>query len=230
MKTPIPSAERATVADTTAPTGHTAVGDIDEDRFSTTIDVAVVMGSIRSDRFCPIPARWIADQADGHEGIDVDLIDLADYEIPADVGGDDPEAAQPADVLALGQRLDQAEAFVVVTPVYNRSYPASLKSAIDLFYQEWQLKPVGFVSYGGLCGGMEAVEPLRAVFTEFHSVPLPESVTFTNFWEAFDHAGRPTDAAATARRANRFLGQLQWWAETLRQARASRPYPLDDDT
>jgi NAD(P)H-dependent FMN reductase len=64
-------------------------------------------------------------------------------------------------VSALCRRIDAADAFVVVTPEYNHSYPASLKHAIDMAYGEWNAKPVAFVSYGGISGGLRAVEALR---------------------------------------------------------------------
>lgn len=189
------------------------------------LHVAVVVGSIRTDRFCTVPAGWIAEHVGRREGSEVDLVDLADYDLPADVGGNDPEAPQPNSVASLGERLSRADAFIVVTPVYNRTYPASVKIAIDWFYSEWQLKPVGFVSYGGITGGLQAIDALRGVFTEFHAVPLRDSITFANFWEAFDHDGRPVDVEGTRQLADDFLDQLDWWATTLREARSSRPYP-----
>lgn len=189
------------------------------------LHVAVIVGSIRTDRFCTVPARWIAAHVGRREGSEVDLVDLAEYDLPADVGGNDPETPQPESVARLGERLARADAFIVVTPVYNRTYPASVKTAIDWFYAEWQLKPVGFVSYGGITGGLQAIDALRGVFTEFHAVPLRDSITFANFWEAFDHDGRPVDIEGARQLADGFLDQLDWWATTMREARSSRPYP-----
>ncbi|MGC5616772.1 NADPH-dependent FMN reductase [Georgenia sp. Z1491] len=191
----------------------------------TTTQVAVVVGSVRTDRFCTVPAGWITEHVRRREGLEVDLIDLADHDLPVDVGSTAPEV--PETVGRLGERLALADAFIVVTPVYNRSYPASLKNAIDRFYTEWQLKPVGFVSYGGITGGLQAVDALRGVFTEFHAVTLRDSIAFANFWEAFDHDGLPLDAAGTDRLAAGLLDQLAWWATTLREARTARPYPFD---
>ncbi|MDA3648017.1 NAD(P)H-dependent oxidoreductase [Saccharopolyspora indica] len=190
------------------------------------LQVAVIVGSTRTDRFCPTPARWIADQARKHDGLEVDLIDLADHPCPTVLGGNYPEEPRPEPVVELGARLGRADAFVVVTPVYNRSYPAALKNAIDWFYAEWQLKPVGMISYGGITGGLQAIDALRGVFTEFHAVPLRDSITFAYFWNSFDHDGRPVDAERVDRIATGFLNQLAWWARTLRDARAERPYPF----
>lgn len=209
----------------TTPTAR-ARQTVTDEATGTPVRMAVIVSSTRADRFCPIPSNWIADQARKRQEVEVDLIDLADYDVPTVLGGNDETAPQPAPVIELGQRLAHADAFVIVTPVYNRSYPASLKNAIDWFYTEWQLKPVGFVSYGGITGGLQAIDALRSVFTEFHSVALRDSITFANFWESFDHDGRPTDVEHTSKLANGFLGQLTWWAQTLRQARTERPYPF----
>lgn len=194
----------------------------------TTTHVAVVVGSIREDRFCLVPAQWIQEQASRHGDLEVDLIDLSEADLPVIHSGNDPEGEPPRQVAELARRLDAADAFVIVTPVYNRSYPASLKNAIDWFYTEFQLKPVGFVSYGGTFGGIEAVEALRSVFAEFTTVTLADPIVFPNFWESFDHDGRPVDGEAAARRATRLLDQLRWFSDALRQGRAHRPYPFGD--
>lgn len=195
---------------------------------SAPLRVAVIVGSIRQERFCPTPSNWIVEQARQREDTVVDLIDLAEFDLPVVLGGNDENAPVPEPVTELSHRLAPADAFIVVTPIYNRSYPASLKNAIDWFYTEWQLKPVGFISYGGITGGLQSIDALRSVFTEFHSVPLRDSITFANFWESFDHDGRPVDVERTSAFARGFLNQLNWWGRLLRQARAEHPYPFTD--
>ncbi|MDS2171112.1 NAD(P)H-dependent oxidoreductase [Nesterenkonia sp. CL21] len=187
--------------------------------------LAVIIGSTRPDRFAPTPAGWFAAEAGTHGQFDVDLIDLAEFDLPAQLGGNDPDAAAPEDVRRLGERLARADAFVVVTPTYNRSYPPALKAAIDWFYSEWSLKPVGFVAYGGHFGAFPPIEHLRGVFVEFHAVPLRDAVVLQDFWERFDHDGRAVDAERMGRWAHRMLDQLGWWALSLAESRQRRPYP-----
>lgn len=140
------------------------------------------------------------------------------------LAGNDPSSTPDA-VTALGKRLERADAFVMVTPVYNRGYPASLKNAIDWFYSEWPAKPVGFVSHDGITGGLQAVDQLRKVMNEFHAVPLRDPILFDNFWEKFDHDGRPLDTELARSLAIGFLDQLTWWGLALRDARAARSFP-----
>ena len=109
----------------------------------------------------------------------------------------DPAAA--ATTASLNERVASCDAFIVVTPEYNHGYPAPLKALIDSFGPEWHAKPVAFVSYGGISGGLRAVEQLRLVFAELHAVTIRESVSFAGAWEQFDPEGRT--AQSRARRA-----------------------------
>src|SRR5690606_11144696 len=110
------------------------------------------------------------------------------------------------------------------TSEYNHGYPASLKTALDSAKHEWWAKPIGFVAYGGLSGGLRAVEQLRQVVAEIHMVSVRETVSFHQAKKRFDAAGQTQDGAAIDA-AERMLGQLAWWGRTLRQARAVAPYP-----
>jgi NAD(P)H-dependent FMN reductase len=113
---------------------------------------------------------------------------------------------------------------VVVTPEYNHSFPASLKNAIDWHFTQWQAKPVGFVSYGGVAGGLRAVEHLRLVFAELHAMTVRGTVSFHMAPERFDANGEPREPEGCNRAAKAMLDQLVWWARALRTARAARPY------
>ena len=119
-------------------------------------------------------------------------------------------------------RLASADAFVVVTPEYNHGYPGALKLLIDSASREWHAKPVAFVSYGGISGGLRAVEQLRLVFAELHATTIRDSVSFANVWELFNSAGQPPPSAHKAMSA--LLRQLSWWAHALRDAREAGAY------
>lgn len=128
------------------------------------------------------------------------------------------------EVRAFAGRIGAADAFIVVTPEYNHGYPASLKLAIDSVHPEWRAKPVAFVSYGGFAGGLRAVEQLRVVFAELHAVTIRETVSFYLAPQQFEGNGEPRDAAGVNLAAKKLLDQLAWWAEVLRDARATKPY------
>ncbi|GIL29192.1 NADPH-dependent FMN reductase [Actinocatenispora comari] len=187
---------------------------------NTTADlrVAVIVGSVRDGRFGTYVGAWVAERLAAW-GVDADPIDLAGVTVPATM-------IDHPDVAAFAARIDAAEAIVVVTPEYNHSYPGPLKAAIDTLRDQWFAKPVAFVSYGGLAGGLRAVEALRLVFAELHAVTIRETVSLHNPWgPAADTSTAYPDAAADDA-LRRMTHQLLWWAEALHHARRRTPYPV----
>ncbi|MFD5904677.1 NADPH-dependent FMN reductase [Streptomyces microflavus] len=187
--------------------------------------LVVVIGSVRKGRFGPVAAEWMASRARLRPDFDVDVIDLATAWLP-DVMSADPAALKPQAVQDLAPWLAAADAFIVVTPEYNQSFPASLKNAIDWYDEEWHAKPVAFLSYGGASSGLAAVGHLRQVFAEFHAVTVRETVSFHEYRDCFGANGRPVagDAPAYEEAARLMLDRLAWWARALRLARAREPF------
>jgi len=177
----------------------------------TPIKIGLVYGSTRQGRFCDTIARWAAGQVCAREGFEVESIDPAA-----------PEAN--ADPSILRKRIAACDAFIVITPEYNHGYPAPLKALIDSFGQEWHAKPVAFVSYGGISGGLRAVEQLRLVFAELHVVTIRDTVSFASAWEQFDANGSLRNPERAERSMDTMLNRLRWWALSLAHARSIVPY------
>jgi NAD(P)H-dependent FMN reductase len=183
------------------------------------INVALIYGSTRAGRFCDKVAVWAAKQISANREFALDVIDPAVP--PARVAA---EASDVYDLPWLRQHLGNADGFVVVTPEYNHGYPAALKSLIDAVSKEWQAKPVAFVSYGGISGGLRAVEQLRQVFAELHAVTIRDSVSFASAWEQFETDGALKSPERAEKQMKAVLKRLAWWAETLRNGRIAVPY------
>ncbi|MGW6055055.1 NADPH-dependent FMN reductase [Streptomyces sp. NPDC055189] len=186
--------------------------------------LAVIVGSIRPQRFGPTVAQWFVDIARRRDDLEIDHIDLSDFP----VGAGAPSMTPPEDVVEvlgeLSPRLEAADGFVVVTPEYNHSYPASLKAAIDWHQAQFHAKPVAFVCYGGISGGLRAVEHLRGVFAELHAVTTRDTVSFQHCHGQFDPQGQPVDTEGPAGAAKALLDQVTWWARALKDAKAKTPY------
>ncbi|WP_392670340.1 NADPH-dependent FMN reductase [Streptomyces sp. LN785] len=187
------------------------------------LNVAVVLASNREGRFAPVVADWFLSRAAGRPEIETDLVDVAELDLPFALTPR-PDPAAQARLARVSARLSAADAFVVVTPEYNHSFPAPLKNLIDWHHAEWQAKPVAFVSYGGVSGGLRAVEHLRQVFAELHAVSIRDTVSFHNAGTLFDDEGRHRDPVAVDAAAKTLLDQLVWWGRGLRDARSARPY------
>jgi NAD(P)H-dependent FMN reductase len=183
--------------------------------------LAVIIGSTRRGRFGPTVANWLAEQA--AKQFEVDIVDLAATNLPVTLPDTDDEA--PQEVAELSTRLAAADAFAVVTPEINCSFPAPLKTALDWYYEEWHAKPVAIVSYGREGGGCLATAQLRQVFTELQAVTIRNTVTLPCYWEQFTaDGGWPKASAGYEAAAKLMLDQLVWWAAALQDARKRRPY------
>lgn len=182
------------------------------------LNLTLIYGSVRDGRRCDVVAGWAAAEVARHGRFALDTVDPRDGEIARALEG------EGAALAALRARFGVADAFLLVVPEYNHSYPAPLKAVIDAAGREWQAKPVAFVSYGGLSGGLRAVEHLRNVVTELHATGIRDGVSFANVWEAFDDTGAPVDAAGAGAAMTVLLNRLVWWAAALRTARAAHPY------
>src|ERR1044072_6804542 len=135
------------------------------------LHIAVIVGSTREGRAADAGAGGSLDRAKARRGVDREVLDLAGFDFPRHY----PREATPQ-MTAFTAAIDHADGYVVVTPEYNRSFPASLKQAIDYAYDEWHAKPVGFVSYGCRSRGHYAAQARRVVFAELHAMAVRDEV------------------------------------------------------
>src|ERR1700733_15104698 len=190
------------------------------------IKVGLIYGSARQGRFCDTVARWTEKELGSSGNFSVEVIDPAAHSRAGHHESRQNEAHvnDASGYRSLRAQLDAAGAFVVVTPEYNPGYPAALKELIDSAGEEWYAKPVAFVSYGGVSGGLRAVEQLRQVFAELHVVSTRAPVSSQNAWQLFDADVSPADPDRCSAQMWRMLAKLHWWAIALRTAREKSPY------
>ena len=190
--------------------------------------LVILVGSVREGRFGPTVASWVADRAREHGGSTSRWSTWPSSTSRSPCRRCRPR--RPGTTIRAPKRcrpsrrqLDAADAFIVVTPEYNHSYPASLKAMIDWHFNQWTAKPVAFVSYGAAAGGRHAVLHLENVFTELHAVTIRDGLSFPNYYLTWSD-GQPQDGQAEVS-AKSMLEQLAWWATVLRAARVAVPYP-----
>lgn len=186
--------------------------------------LAVIIGSTRPGRAGLPIAQWFADLARRHRGFEVNVIDLAELNLPLLDEPNHPRLRQyvhqhTKDWSAL---IERADAVVFVTPEYNYGYPAALKNAIDYLHQEWQYKPVGFVSYGGVAAGTRAVQQLKQVVTTLKMMPVVESVNIPFHTQFIDEDGRVQANDVMVQAADAMLDELARTEAALRPLRTTR--------
>lgn len=192
---------------------------------SDTLSIKVIAGSTREGRFSDKATLWIAEELKKQPGLQVEVLDLRDYEMPffneAATPSYKPAPYTNEAVARFTAKIAEGDAFVMVTPEYNHGPSAVLKNAIDWVAQEWNNKPVGFVSYGSV-GGARAVEQLRLTAIELQMAPIREAVHIPGeefFPVLFGKVPAADMLAKMTEKSDRMIPQLIWWAQALKSAR-----------
>ncbi len=181
----------------------------------------IIIGSTRPGRVGKPVADWVHAHAAKHGGFQVELIDLAEVNLPL---LDEPRHPRFAEyehehTKAWSRRIGAGDAYVFVVPEYNHGYNAAIKNAIDYLNHEWTDKPVGFVSYGGIAAGTRAVEMLIQVVSVLGMIPMPIQVNIPQIGERVTAEGRFTANEALDNSAAALLDQLARWVARLGSTR-----------
>ncbi|HEX4813364.1 MAG TPA: NAD(P)H-dependent oxidoreductase [Nonomuraea sp.] len=183
------------------------------------ISVAIIIGSTRPGRVGEAVAHWVRDLAAKRDDAEFEVVDLKDFDLPlldevmpASTGRYDLPHTR-----SWAAKIASFDAYVFVTPEYNRSTSAALKNAIDFLYAEWNNKAAGFVGYG-VNGGTRAVEHLRLMMAELQIADVRAQVTLSLLTDFEDYSLlRP--AAQQEHAVEVMLDQVIAWGGSLRGLR-----------
>lgn len=185
------------------------------------LKLAVITVSTRPGRVGPAIAEWFVGQARADAGFEVVPVDLAEVALPL---YDEPKHPRLKDyqhdhTKRWSAIVEAADAVVFVAPEYNFAPSPALVNALDYLVHEWAYKPAGFVSYGGVSGGLRAVQMTKLILTTLKMVPLTEQVTLPMVFEhlrdgRFDAKPIHDDSAKV------MLKELRRWAVALKAMRA----------
>jgi len=181
----------------------------------------VVVTSTRPGRVGPHIARWFLERATQHGKLDPELVDLKEVNLPA---LDEPKHPrfkqyQHEHTRKWAAKVAEADAFVFVTPEYNYSGPPALLNALDYLYDEWTYKPVGFVSYGSVSGGVRSVQMTKLTVTALKMMPLPEGVVIPWVSKLVDEQRGFQGGEVFDKAAGVLLDELTRWAGALKTLR-----------
>jgi len=183
--------------------------------------LVVFYGSVRSARRGIRLARFLEKRCRdrGHE---VALVDAARHRLPLldrMYKEYEPRETAPEMLRRIAAVVVPADAYVVVSGEYNHLPPPGLLNLLDHFLDEYFWKPSAIACYSaGSFGGVRAAIALRSTLAEMGMSSIPSIFPVPRVQDAFEEDGRPKDAAFE-RRADKFLGELEWYARALRSAR-----------
>ena len=178
--------------------------------------LSVIIGSTRPGRAGLPIGQWFFERAKLHGGFEVELVDLKEQNLPL---LDEPKHPRFAEyehehTRAWSKIVKASDAFVFVAPEYNFSAPPALLNALDFLYHEWAYKPAGFVSYGGMSGGIRSVQMLKQPLISMKVVGIPESVAIPFFAQLMEN-GSFKGSEALEKSAVTMLDELSRWTEAL---------------
>jgi NAD(P)H-dependent FMN reductase len=178
--------------------------------------LAIIIASTRGGRAGVPVAEWFLGRAQGHGKFTVELIDLKQVNLPF---LDEPlhprlQKYEHEHTKQWSDRIHRTDAFVFVTPEYNYGPSPALLNALDYLYNEWNYKAAGFVSYGGMSGGLRAVQITKQVLTTLKMVPLVEAVAVPFFAKRIENNTFKSDDVLD-KSATTLLDELDRWNAAL---------------
>jgi NAD(P)H-dependent FMN reductase len=181
----------------------------------------IIIASTRPGRVGLPVSRWFEDVAREEGEFEIEVVDLAELNLPF---MDEPNHPRFRQYVHEHTRrwsaiVDRADAFVFVMPEYNFGFSAPLKNAIDYLHQEWQYKPVAFVSYGGVSAGTRAVQMLKQVVTALKMVPVSEAISIPFVQQFLNDDGQIEANETMSTAAGAMLAELYRWTVALRPMR-----------
>lgn len=155
----------------------------------------VINGSVRQGRMADNIQAWAQEILSQDSELELDFVDLKEVDLPFYDEAGSPSSpgftyANPKGK-AWADRVGAAEAFIFITPEYNHGPSAVLKNAVDWVYQEWQYKPAGFISYGGVAAGTRAVQQLKQNLLHVDVFPVHFNVHIPIWGGGLDENNRP---------------------------------------
>jgi NAD(P)H-dependent FMN reductase len=167
-------------------------------------------------------AAWIHDRAVKHGGFEVELIDLAEVNLPM---FDEPKHPRFGEYVHQHTKdwsatISRGDAYIFVIPEYNYGFNAAIKNAVDYLNQEWLYKPLGFVTYGGVAAGTRAMQMLKQVVSALKMVPMTEAVNipFVQQFLDSDRVLQPNEVMENAAKA--MLDELARWTAATQALRS----------
>lgn len=184
-------------------------------------ELKIIIASTRPGRKGIAVADWFIDMAKKDPDFNVEVLDLAKINLPFLDEPKHPRLQQytKEHTKEWSKKIDAADAFVFVFPEYNYSMPPTLSNAIDFLYKEWNYKPVGLVTYGGISGGLRAAQMSKLQITTVKMMPLTEGVSLPFFEKHIDENGKFISYDIADQSAQVLLKELLKWTKALKPMR-----------
>ena len=181
--------------------------------------IAIISSSVRRERKSHSVALYFQDYLKENNLATAEILDLKEYNFP--IFEDTIKTLQNPNenVLKFAKKIKAADGIIIVTPEYNGGFPASLKNAIDLLYDEWSGKPISLSTVSsGIFGGSQALVSLQFILWKIGATVVTNMFPVPNVAKSFDANGKATDKLTMDKLANVFVAELLATIETTKES------------
>ena len=171
--------------------------------------IAIISSSVRRERKSHNVALYFKNYLEENNLASAELLDLKEYNFP--IFEDTIKTLQnPSEkVLDFAKKIKSADGIIIVTPEYNGGFPASLKNAIDVLYDEWHGKPISISTVSsGVFGGSQALVSLQFTLWKIGAWTVTNMFPVSNVEKTFDENGKALDKVTTDKLAAAYIKEL----------------------
>jgi NAD(P)H-dependent FMN reductase len=177
--------------------------------------ISIISSSIREDRKSHFVALYFQQYLNENQLASTEIVDLKEYNFPIFESTLKKQKHPSEGALGFAQKIKSSDGVIIVTPEYNGGYPASLKNAIDLLYEEWEHKPIGIATVSsGPFGGSQALVSLQFKLWKMKALTIPAMFSVPMVEKAYDAKGNALDKPASDKLADVFIKELLRCMET----------------
>ena len=177
--------------------------------------IIIISGSARPNRQSHKIALEVLKRLEALENIQPALLDVREKPLPLleSIYRNHPNPTE--NMHHWKKELDQADAFLIVSPEHNGSYSGALKNTLDHFFEEYSNKPMGIIAVSaGALGGINAAMALQHFCLKVGGLLMPAFLLTPKVQSLFDADGILIDESYT-KRLDKFLHQFIEFSQRL---------------
>ena len=176
--------------------------------------ISIISSSVREGRKSHNVSLYFQNYLTENKLATADIIDLKAYNFPIFESTLKTMNNPAKNIIEFADKIKSSDGIIIVTPEYNGGYPASLKNAIDLLYEEWKHKPVAIVTVSaGPFAGTQALVSLQFTLWKMMAWTIPAMFSVPTVDKAYDDTGKALDKSNSDKLAAVFIKELLWCIE-----------------
>jgi NAD(P)H-dependent FMN reductase len=184
----------------------------------------IIFASVREGRKGISIAEWVKEVVSKDQRFETEFIDLKELGLPAMDEPNHPrfQKYEREHTKKWSAKISDADAFIFVTPEYDFGYPGILRNALEYLFVEWNYKPAGIVSYGGVSAGTRASNALKGDLASLKVPALAEMVNIPMFTQFIKEDGKLHPNEVMTKSLDTMLNELARWTKGMMVIRENK--------